>query len=101
MEADAFGVESQRRAARAWREGRFDREDVPITTPVPDDTGAPTGERHTVRRDEGLRPTTLAGLARLRPNIHGAEHTAAPPPRCPTVRRRCCGCRRNGPANSA
>ncbi|WP_019900299.1 steroid 3-ketoacyl-CoA thiolase [Salinispora arenicola] len=76
VEADAFGVESQRRAARAWREGRFDREVVPITTPVPDDTGAPTGERHTVRRDEGLRSTTLAGLARLRPNIHGAVHTA-------------------------
>src|SRR5262249_48269797 len=30
---DAFGVESQRRAAAAWAESRFDREIVPVEVP--------------------------------------------------------------------
>jgi acetyl-CoA C-acetyltransferase len=64
-DADAFGLLSQQRAARAWAEHRFGREVVPV----------PVGDGR-VERDEGLRDTTLDGLARLRPTIEGAVHTA-------------------------
>jgi acetyl-CoA C-acetyltransferase len=60
-DTDAFGVESQRRAAIAWAEGRFDREVSPIAG---------------VTADEGLRETTLEGLAALKPNVEGGVHTA-------------------------
>src|SRR5215472_12905210 len=43
-QTDAFGAESQRRAAGAWADNRFDREIVPVEVPVRDDQGAPTGE---------------------------------------------------------
>lgn len=68
---DAIAVESHSRANRAQREGRFDREIVPIT--VNDDSG-----ERTVRIDEGIRPTTsLETLASLKPAF-GADglHTA-------------------------
>ncbi|MBC6463075.1 steroid 3-ketoacyl-CoA thiolase, partial [Actinomadura sp. HBU206391] len=74
---DAFGVRSQRLAAKAWADGRFDREISPIAAPVLDDAGAPTGETRTVRRDQGLRETTPDGLARLRPMMgEKGLHTA-------------------------
>ncbi len=61
-EQDAFAAESQRRAARAIGEGRFDAEIVPVE--VPRRKGGP----ETVSRDEHPRPdVTLEGLARLRP----------------------------------
>ena len=43
-DVDAFGLESQRRAAQAWAEGRFDREIVPVKAPVVTKEGVPTGE---------------------------------------------------------
>ncbi|GAA3565571.1 steroid 3-ketoacyl-CoA thiolase [Nonomuraea rosea] len=58
---DWFGARSQRLAAKAWADGRFEREIVPV------------GE---VRRDQGLRETTVEGLAKLRPVMDGALHTA-------------------------
>src|SRR5690348_5224672 len=64
-QTDAFGVESQRRAAAAWAEGRFDREIVPVEVPVRDEEGRPTGETQVVGRDQGLRETTAGGLAAL------------------------------------
>ncbi|HEX2315989.1 MAG TPA: steroid 3-ketoacyl-CoA thiolase [Thermomonospora sp.] len=74
---DAFGVRSQALAAKAWADGRFDREIAPVEAPVLDDAGAPTGETRTVTRDEGLRETTAEGLAGLRPVMgEGALHTA-------------------------
>jgi acetyl-CoA C-acetyltransferase len=73
---DAFGVRSQTRAAKAWADGRFDREIAPIEAPVLDDEGAPTGETRTVDRDQGLRETTREGLARLRPAMGESLHTA-------------------------
>ncbi|GAA2093827.1 steroid 3-ketoacyl-CoA thiolase [Actinomadura alba] len=74
---DAFGVRSQRLAAKAWANGRFDREISPIEAPVLDDAGEPTGETRSVRRDQGLRETTPEGLARLRPVMgEKALHTA-------------------------
>ncbi|MBF6347932.1 MULTISPECIES: steroid 3-ketoacyl-CoA thiolase [Nocardia] len=73
---DAFGCESQRRAAQAWAEGRFDREIVPVEAPVVDEDGVPSGALATVSRDGGLRETSLEGLAALRPVLAGGIHTA-------------------------
>jgi 3-oxoadipyl-CoA thiolase len=59
---DAFALESHRRAAAAFDEGRFDDELVPV--PVPQRKGEPV----VVHSDEGVRPdTTLEKLAALRP----------------------------------
>jgi acetyl-CoA C-acetyltransferase len=73
---DAFGLASQRKAIQAWSEGRFDREVVPVDAPVLDTDGQPTGETRTVTRDQGMRETTLDGLAGLKPVFDGARHTA-------------------------
>jgi acetyl-CoA C-acetyltransferase len=69
-DVDVFGLASQQKAARAWDEGRFAREIAPIEAPDPD------GNRAVVERDQGLRETTLAGLAKLKPVIEGGIHTA-------------------------
>ena len=66
-ECDRFGLASQERAQRAWREGRFEREVVPIDAPDLDDEGKPAGTTHRVERDEGLRETSLEALAALKP----------------------------------
>ncbi|MFC4112508.1 steroid 3-ketoacyl-CoA thiolase [Nonomuraea zeae] len=58
---DWFGARSQRLAAKAWADGRFEREVLPV------------GD---VRKDQGLRETTVEGLAGLRPVMDGALHTA-------------------------
>jgi acetyl-CoA C-acetyltransferase len=58
-DVDAFAVESQRRAALAWSEGRFDRSVIPVRDVI--------GEV-VLARDEHPRPgTTLADLAKLKP----------------------------------
>ena len=73
---DHLGFLSQQRAKRAWDEHRFDREISPIEAPVLDENKQPTAERHTVSRDQGLRDTTMEGLAGLKPVMEGALHTA-------------------------
>lgn len=73
---DSFGLASQQKAARAWAEGRFKAEVMPLEAPVLDADGAPTGERRVVDRDQGLRETTLEGLRALRPVREGGLHTA-------------------------
>jgi acetyl-CoA C-acetyltransferase len=74
---EAFGAESQRRAAVAVAEGRFEREITPLEAPVVDrQTREPTGEILVVATDEGLRETTLEGLGRLKPVLEGGMHTA-------------------------
>ena len=73
---DQFGFDSQRKAKQAWAEGRFDREISPIEAPVLDENKQPTSERAFVSRDQGLRDTTLEGLASLTPVMEGAIHTA-------------------------
>ncbi|MFD3813114.1 steroid 3-ketoacyl-CoA thiolase [Rhodococcus sp. NPDC058639] len=75
-DVDAFGLESQRRAANAWAEGRFDREIVPVDAPVVTKDGESTGEVATVTRDGGLRDTSADALAGLKPVIEGGIHTA-------------------------
>jgi acetyl-CoA C-acetyltransferase len=66
-DTDEFGLESQQRAQRAWAEGRFEREVVPIDAPDVDEAGKPAGTTHHVARDEGLRETSLEALAKLKP----------------------------------
>jgi len=75
-ELDAFGLASQLKAKQAWAECRFDREISPIEAPVLDENKQPTAERHMVGRDQGLRETTLEGLAALNPVLDGGLHTA-------------------------
>jgi acetyl-CoA C-acetyltransferase len=66
-DADEFGLLSQQRAAQAWAEDRFATQLVPIDAPDLDEDRKPTGTTHHVERDEGLRDTTLEGLANLKP----------------------------------
>jgi len=55
-ELDEFGLRSQQLAARATEEGRFERETIPF---------AVNGDTYVT--DQGLRETTLEGLANLKP----------------------------------
>ena len=58
-DADALAVESQKRAAKAWEEGRFDRSIIAIT----DMNGLPI-----LARDEYMRPgTDMQALGALKP----------------------------------
>jgi acetyl-CoA C-acetyltransferase len=66
-DTDRFGLASQERAARAWNEGRYDGQWVPVQAPDLDENGEPTGSTHTVQRDEGIRETSLEKLATLKP----------------------------------
>lgn len=59
---DEWAVRSHERAARAWKDGAFADEVVPVD--VPQRKGDPVQ----VQRDEGIRAdTSLEGLSRLRP----------------------------------
>src|SRR3972149_572832 len=61
-EQDAFALESHRRAVRAWEEGRFAAQIVPV--PVPQRKG----DAVMVDRDDHPRPdTSLEALGQLRP----------------------------------
>jgi acetyl-CoA C-acetyltransferase len=73
---DEWGFHSQRKAKVAWDEARFEREVAPIEAPAIGEDGQPTGETQTVSRDQGLRETTMEGLAKLKPVYEGARHTA-------------------------
>ena len=76
-DTDRFGLQSQERAARAWNEGRFEREVQPITAPTLDDEGKPTGDTYVVAKDEGLRETSLEKLSTLKPVAReNGVHTA-------------------------
>ncbi len=66
-DCDEFAKLSQDRAAAAWADGRFDAQLVPVETAELDEDGKPTGSTRRIVRDEGLRETTLEGLASLRP----------------------------------
>src|SRR5438552_3612329 len=64
-DVDRFALWSQEKAARAWQEGRFEREVLPLEA---------GGE--VVRRDQGPRETTLDGLANLKAVLPDGIHTA-------------------------
>ena len=58
-ECDEFALGSQQKAARAWEEGKFEEEVLPITARTR------KGE-YTVKRDETIRETSMEALAKLR-----------------------------------
>jgi acetyl-CoA acetyltransferase family protein len=66
---DAFGAQSQQRAARATAEGRFENEIVPVKSSRLDrETGKVIDSDELVTADEGIRPdTTPETLAQLKP----------------------------------
>ncbi len=72
---DELGLASQRKAAVAVAEGRFEREIVPVEAPIIGPEG-PTGECQVVVKDQGPRDTTLEGLAKLNAVVPGGIHTA-------------------------
>jgi acetyl-CoA C-acetyltransferase len=74
-DVDWLGFESQRKAARAVAEGRFDREIAPLEAPVVGADG-PTGEKTLISKDQGPRDTTREGLAGLKPVLPDGMHTA-------------------------
>ncbi len=62
-DVDDFAVESQKRAALAWQQGRFSKAIVPVRDLI--------GEV-VLDRDEHMRPdTTREGLAKLKPSFVG------------------------------
>ena len=75
-ETDTFAKRSQDLAAEAWADNRFDSQILPIDAPVLNEEGKPTGETNRVSRDEGLRETTMEGLAKLKTNMPDGVHTA-------------------------
>ena len=68
-EQDRFGLRSNMLALDAIQEGRFDEEIVPLEVSIkePSDKGTITEKHITFRIDEGPRPSTMEGLARLKP----------------------------------
>ena len=75
-DTDRFGLRSQQLAIAAWDAGHFDAEVVPIEAPIADEEGKPTSETQTVKRDGGLRQTSLEKLAALEPVKGQTLHTA-------------------------
>ena len=62
-QADEFAAESQRRAAQAQSQGRFDREIAPVVV-------GENGSSHVVSEDQGIRPgTTAETLGQLQPSF--------------------------------
>jgi acetyl-CoA C-acetyltransferase len=60
-DVDAYAVESQKRAAMAWQEGRFDRSVVPVKD---------VNGMIILAKDEHMRPeTTMQSLAALQPSF--------------------------------
>jgi acetyl-CoA C-acetyltransferase len=60
-DVDAYAVESQRRAATAWDEGRFARSVIPVKDP---------NGTTILAKDEHMRPsTTMQSLAQLKPSF--------------------------------
>ncbi len=75
-DTDRFGLRSQELAIAAWDAGHFDAEVVPIEAPIADEEGKPTSETQIVKRDGGLRKTSLEKLAALEPVKGQTLHTA-------------------------
>lgn len=72
-ELDQFGFLSQQRAAEATKAGKFKDEIVPL--PVKLRKGESPNEMHTA--DEGIRPTTLESLSKLKALNKNGRLTAA------------------------
>lgn len=69
--SDAYAIESHRRAAHAWAEGRFEAEVVPVSVPQR------KGEPLLFSRDEGIRAdANLESLGKLRTLVRDGTVTA-------------------------
>lgn len=69
--SDAYAIESHRRAAQAWAEGRFEAEVVPVSVPQR------KGEPLLFSRDEGIRAdANLESLGKLRTLVRDGTVTA-------------------------
>lgn len=76
-DVDRLGVLSQERAGIAWAEERFKRETFAVQVPTTEEEqAAGQGMWRLVDRDEGLRDTSMEALARLKPVMPTAVHTA-------------------------
>ncbi|WP_139983019.1 steroid 3-ketoacyl-CoA thiolase [Nocardioides litoris] len=73
---EAFGLASQHKARVAVDEGRFKREVFTVEAPQRDADGTVGTEVRAVDTDQGLRETTLEGLAQLRSVLPDGLHTA-------------------------
>ncbi len=74
-DVDAFAVRSHQRALAAWEAGHFEQV-VPVRAPAIDERGGATGETRLVTRDQGMRETTMEGLAGLDTLLEGGVLTA-------------------------
>ena len=89
-ELDAFGKQSQDRAAAAWAEGRFDTQIVPIDAPTRDESGEPNGTqtvtatRACARRRSRRSPTSSRCSTAIPPSTPPAprRRSATAPARC-------------------
>ena len=76
-DCDEFGKRSQDLAAAAWSAGRFGSQIVTVDAPEIGEDGKARDSVRRVERDEGLRETTLEGLAGLKPTGRSdGVHTA-------------------------
>ena len=78
-DVDGFGLESQKKAARAQAEDRFAREIFAVEAPIVGEEGPRgehSGEKMVVTKDQGPRETTAEGLAKLKPVLPDGMHTA-------------------------
>lgn len=75
QQQDELAFASQQKAAKAAATGLFDAEIVPVTTTVEDADGQT--KTITVSKDDGIRPTTMEGLAKLKPAFKEGGSTTA------------------------
>ncbi|MES2739661.1 MAG: acetyl-CoA C-acyltransferase [Pseudomonadota bacterium] len=77
---DAYGAQSQQRAAAARAAGKFDQEIAPMTTVMgvaDKESGMLLTREVTIAADEGIRAdTTVEGVARIRPAVPGGVISA-------------------------
>lgn len=72
---DKFAFDSFNKAFRAQKEGRFDAEIVPVKTVLKDQNGQE--KTVVIDKDDGVRPTTLEALQKLKPAFkEGGTSTA-------------------------
>jgi len=72
---DQFALDSQLKAAKAQKEGKFKDEIVPVTTVVKNAEGEE--KPITISEDEGIRATTIENLTKLKPAFRQGGTTTA------------------------
>lgn len=74
-EQDAFALSSYQKALKAQQDGNFKEEIVPVTVTIKNEDG--TTKDVIVSKDDGVRATTAADLAKLRPAFKQGGSTTA------------------------